>query len=92
MVVAIKPASAGEQSPTRAGFVVPKAVGNAVARNLVRRRLRHLVRERLSTLPPGATLIVRAQAGAADLTYAALGQLLDGALITASRPRAPGRR
>lgn len=73
--------------PARAGFVVSKAVGGAVARNKVRRRLRQLVRERLSSLPPGATLVVRALPGAADLPYAGLAADLDAALSAARTPR-----
>ncbi|MDP9798493.1 ribonuclease P protein component [Catenuloplanes nepalensis] len=72
----------------RAGFVVSKAVGNAVVRNRVRRRLRHLVRERLAALPGGATLVVRAQPGAARATYPQLGLDLDAALRAAVAPRA----
>jgi ribonuclease P protein component len=71
----------------RAGFVVSKAVGNAVIRNRVRRRLRHLVRERVGALPPGATLVVRAQPGAALASYPQLGLDLDAALRAASGPR-----
>ncbi|WP_051799371.1 ribonuclease P protein component [Catenuloplanes japonicus] len=71
----------------RAGFVVSKAVGNAVARNLVRRRLRHLVRERIGALPPGATLVVRAQPGAALVAYSQLALDLDAALRAAVAPR-----
>ncbi|MFI5841040.1 ribonuclease P protein component [Catenuloplanes sp. NPDC051500] len=71
----------------RAGFVVSKAVGNAVIRNRVRRRLRHLVRERVGALPPGATLVVRAQPSAALTSYPQLGLDLDAALRAASGPR-----
>lgn len=71
----------------RAGFVVSKAVGNAVVRNRVRRRLRHLVRERVGALPPGATLVVRAQPGAALVPYSQLGSDLDAALRAAATPR-----
>ena len=74
----------------RAGFVVSKAVGNAVVRNRVRRRLRHLVRDRLAALPAGATLVVRAQPGAATSSYPQLGLDLDAALRAAAAPR--GRR
>jgi ribonuclease P protein component len=79
-------------SLARTGFVVSKAVGGAVTRNTVRRRLRHLVRERLNTLPAGATLIVRALPGAADLPYERLGADLDAALTAAREPRRPARR
>ena len=78
--------------PARAGFVVSKAVGGAVVRNAVRRRLRHLVRERLTTLPPGATLVVRALPGAADVSYARLATDLDAAIAAARNPRRPSRR
>ncbi|MFV2112198.1 ribonuclease P protein component [Micromonospora sp. LOL_025] len=77
-------------APARAGFVVSKAVGNAVVRNRVRRRLRHLVRERLAGLPPGSTLVVRAQPTAADASYPRLGADLDAAIVAATAPR--GRR
>ncbi|TNM38435.1 ribonuclease P protein component [Nocardioides albidus] len=55
--------------PARVGFVVSKAVGNAVVRNRVKRRLRHAVRPTLEGLPPGAVLVVRAQAAAATASY-----------------------
>jgi ribonuclease P protein component len=59
--------------PVRVGFVVSKAVGGAVVRNRVRRRLRHLVRSHLATLPPCATLVVRALPAAAVMDSAELG-------------------
>lgn len=89
----LEPVPAGaEHLPGRAGFVVSKAVGNAVVRNKVRRRLRHLVRERLGALPPGATLVVRALPGAADLPYPRLAADLDAALSAARAARKPSRR
>lgn len=74
----------GPQGPV-VGFVVSKAVGNAVARNRVKRRLRALVAERLDALPASTSLVVRAQAAAADADYQRLGADLDGALRTARR-------
>lgn len=79
------PASGSTQPPpasssVRAGFVVSKAVGNSVVRHRVSRRLRHLVAARLGTLPPGATLVVRALPPAATASSAELGADLDGAL------------
>jgi ribonuclease P protein component len=83
-----QPAPAGsEVSPARAGFVVSKAVGNAVTRNKVKRRLRHLVAERLDALPPGTTVVVRAQQGAHLRTYPELAADLDAALAAARSPR-----
>ena len=79
-----EPAQASE---ARAGFVVSKAVGNAVVRNKVRRRLRHLVRPRLSSLPAGASLVVRALPAAASATFEKLGADLDAALAAAQSPR-----
>jgi ribonuclease P protein component len=80
-------------APPRAGFIVPKAVGGAVVRNRVRRRLRHLVRDRLAALPRGTLLVVRAQAGSADASYAQLGADLDAALAAAgTRGTAAGKR
>jgi ribonuclease P protein component len=73
-------APSGDGAPARAGFVVGKVVGGAVVRNAVRRRLREVVRARLAVLPAGARLVVRAQPGAADLTYADLAGLVDAAL------------
>ncbi|MDP9814953.1 ribonuclease P protein component [Spirilliplanes yamanashiensis] len=69
-----------------------KAVGNAVVRNKVKRRLRHLVAQRLPALPPGATLIVRAQPGAHAKAYPQLEADLDAALAAARRPRHGGGR
>jgi ribonuclease P protein component len=57
----------------RVGFVVSKAVGNAVVRNRVKRRLRHAVRPAVATLPPGAVLVIRAQAAAGAASYDELG-------------------
>jgi len=73
----------------RAGFVVSKAVGNAVTRNKVKRRLRHLVAERLDALPPGTTVVVRAQQGSHLRTYPELAADLDAALAAARSPRRP---
>jgi ribonuclease P protein component len=70
-----------ELAPAKVGFVTTKAVGNAVVRNRVRRRLRHLVSARLSTLPPGALLVVRATPAAAAASSAQLGEDLDRALV-----------
>jgi ribonuclease P protein component len=82
--------SGGPQAfPPRAGFVVSKAVGGAVARNAVRRRLRHLLADRIDRLPAGATVVVRAQPGAAAVSYAELGADLDAALAAARAPRPP---
>ncbi|GLY67540.1 ribonuclease P protein component [Amycolatopsis taiwanensis] len=72
--------TSSEKSTVRAGFVVSKAVGNSVVRHRVTRRLRHLVAARLGTLPPGATLVVRALPPAATASSADLGADLDGAL------------
>jgi ribonuclease P protein component len=81
-----------ERNPfQRAGFVVSKAVGGAVARNAVKRRLRHLMATRLDRLPAGASVVVRALAGAADVSYAQLGADLDAALAAATAPRARPR-
>jgi ribonuclease P protein component len=74
------PSADGAGDPPRAGFVVGKVVGGAVVRNRVRRRLREVVRARLSALPGGSRLVVRAQTGAAELSYADLAGLVDAAL------------
>ncbi|MDQ3403477.1 MAG: ribonuclease P protein component [Actinomycetota bacterium] len=71
---------ADPRATPRVGFVVSKAVGNAVVRHRVARRLRHVARERLGTLPPGATLVVRALPQAATASSAELGQDFDAAL------------
>jgi ribonuclease P protein component len=65
---------------SKVGFVVSKAVGNSVVRHRVSRKLRHLVRDRLTTLPPGASLVVRALPPSAGATSAELGSDLDAAL------------
>ena len=79
-----EPAQASE---ARAGFVVSKAVGNAVVRNKVRRRLRHLVRPRLSSLPAGASLVVRALPASASATFEKLSADFDAALAAAQSSR-----
>jgi ribonuclease P protein component len=73
----------------RVGFVVSRAVGSAVVRNRVRRRLQALMAQRLSTLPPGALLVVRARPMAATMSSVALGRQLDRALarVTGDRRR-----
>ena len=78
--------------PVRAGFVVSRSVGGAVLRNQVRRRLRHLVGERLATLPPGATIVVRALPDSAAASYERLGADLDAAIAAARSPRRSARR
>lgn len=80
LVLHFAPPAPGASGPACAGFVVGKIVGPAVVRNRVRRRLREVVRARLTVLPPGARLVVRAQPGAADLSYDALAGLVDAAL------------
>ncbi len=79
----------GVAEPARAGFVVSKAVGGAVVRNRVKRRLRHLMAERIDRLPPGATIVVRAQPGAALRQYQEMALDLENALDAALRS---GRR
>ncbi len=74
----------------RVGFVVSRAVGNAVVRNRTQRRLRHLVAERVSTLPEGATLVVRALPAAAAADSGRLGQDLDHVLRRVERSAAAG--
>lgn len=56
-------------SHARFGFIVGKTVAGAVGRNLVKRRLRALAREVLAQHPSGFDLVVRAQAGAAELDW-----------------------
>ncbi|GAB3210674.1 ribonuclease P protein component [Marinactinospora thermotolerans] len=90
-----RPAEEGTPAPAeepRVGFVVSKAVGGAVVRKQVQRRLRHLVRERLSLLPPGSLMVIRAKPTAADQTYHTLGEQLDDALRSVTRPRGPAKR
>jgi ribonuclease P protein component len=71
---------AGRGTSARVGFVVSRAVGAAVVRNRVRRRLQALMAPRLSSLPPGALLVVRARPTAATMSSVALGSQLDRAL------------
>lgn len=75
-------------APARIGLVVSRAVGPAVTRNLVKRRLRHLLRDRVDSLPPGATLVVRALPAAAVTPYAALGEEVDRLLASCTAARA----
>ncbi|QIK67919.1 ribonuclease P protein component [Nocardioides sp. HDW12B] len=76
-----------DAGPPRVGFVVSRAVGNAVVRNRTQRRLRHLVADRLDTLPPGATLVVRALPAAAAADAERLGNDLDHVLRRVGRSR-----
>jgi ribonuclease P protein component len=75
----------GGAARPKAGFVVSKAVGGSVVRHRVARRLRHIVSTRLTTLPPGALLVVRALPPAAGASSAELAVDLDAGLRGASR-------
>jgi ribonuclease P protein component len=57
------------KSHARFGFIVGKTVAGAVGRNLVKRRLRALARDVLAQHPANYDLVVRAQAGSADLDW-----------------------
>ena len=72
-----------DDTPARVGFIVGRTVGSAVARNRVRRRLRHLMRDRLGALPPGATLVVRANPAAVVASSSQLAAAVDGAVARA---------
>ena len=76
-------ATAEQDGPPTAGFVVSKAVGGAVVRNRVKRRLRHLVASRLRELPAGSRLVVRALPPSAEATADQLAAALDAALARA---------
>ncbi|QWW19574.1 ribonuclease P protein component [Schaalia sp. 19OD2882] len=68
------------------GFVVAKRdVPKATARNRVRRQLRHLMASRIPSLPVGARVVVRVNAGAVGRHSADLGSALDNALGRAWR-------
>jgi ribonuclease P protein component len=73
-------AESGPALPPRAGLVVSKAVGGSVVRHQVSRRLRHVLRAAMSTLPPGARLVVRAAPAAATANSTALAADLTAAL------------
>ncbi len=75
----------GEAGRPKAGFVVSKAVGGSVVRHRVARRLRHAVSPRLTSLPPGALLVVRALPPAADASSAELAADIDAGLRGALR-------
>ena len=53
----------------------------------VETRLRHLVAERLDRLPPGAVLVVRAQAGAGSAGYQEMVLDFEKALEGAMKPK-----
>jgi ribonuclease P protein component len=74
-------------APSRAGFIVGRGAGPAVTRNRIRRRLRHLMAPRLDALPHGTTVVVRANASAANCTSAELARTLDRLLERAVSPR-----
>lgn len=75
------PSDSCRPGPTsaRIGFVISAKVGDAVRRNRLRRRLRHLLRARVGDLP-AVDVVIRALPGAAELTVAELGRLLDEGL------------
>ena len=77
----------GPADPIRVGCVVPRSVGDAVRRKLVTRRLRHLIAERLDRLPSGATMVVRALPGSAQVGFDALGEALDAGVARCLRVR-----
>lgn len=82
---------------TRVGYAVGKRVGGAVVRNRVRRRLRELLRQHLGILAArssagaGWDLVVTAQPGAADASYAELGAEVESALRGLAEHRARHR-
>ena len=73
--------------PPRVGLVVGKAVGNAVVRNRVKRRLRHQVLPLLGTLPPGASVVLRALPAAGPASSAELAEELTSALARCLKGR-----
>ncbi|MDO5662141.1 MAG: ribonuclease P protein component [Brachybacterium sp.] len=69
----------------RVGFVVSGKVGNSVVRHRVTRRLRAIMDERVTSLPTGATCVVRALPGIQDVPFADLTEQVDAALAGACR-------
>lgn len=66
--------------PTRCAFAVGKNVGNSVIRHRITRQLRHVMAERLALFPIGSQIVVRALPGAANASFAQLGENVDFAL------------
>lgn len=69
----------------RCGLVVSKAVGNAVTRHHVSRLLRHVFLSVAPTLPPEATVVIRALPASASATYEELSRDVRAALDKALR-------
>ncbi|MFG6444618.1 ribonuclease P protein component [Microbacterium sp. P07] len=62
----------GGDAPARFGFIVSRQVGSAVTRNLVRRRLKAVCAEALTSVRPGADVVIRALPGSATAEFADL--------------------
>lgn len=75
-----------DRSP-RATVVVNKKVGGAVVRNRLRRQVRHGLIRIWDEIPPGAQIVVRAQAAARELDPADLDEHLVGAVRSATASR-----
>ena len=71
--------------PARIGFTVGAQVGGSVTRHRVTRQLRELSRPHMTTLPAGATVVVRALPGAASANFRGLSVELNEALVSAVR-------
>jgi len=78
-IVIVSSRNATPEPPTsRLGVTVSRTVGNAVVRNRVKRAVREFFRR--AHVAPGIDLVVIAKPGAGDLTSAALGAELAGAI------------
>ena len=59
-------AAPGQES--RFGLITPKRVGNAVQRHAVARKIRHSWLPLIADFPSGLAIVVRAEAGATELS------------------------
>ena len=71
--------------PARIGFTVGAQVGGSVTRHRITRQLRELSRPYMTTLPAGATVVVRALPSAATTSFQDLSVDLHEAFASALR-------
>lgn len=86
LTVVFVPPENGSTDPPRVAFAVGRKVGPAVVRNRIRRRARAVLRalDQPDPLAPGSYLVI-ARPAAVELSFAQLGEALEGAVRRATR-------
>jgi len=60
---------AGERTPSRFGFTVPRALGHAVQRNRMKRRMREAVRSQFHALPANWVIVFNPRRNVLDAPF-----------------------